>query len=365
MFQTQQIVVNQRKVNCTKCTKIAERLCTNCWIPFCTSCTQHSNCEKKEIIIIFQAQSEGKRRQKQVAQIEKISHLYKASFTGDENPVRVCGIAYLEDETVVVIDGNNLKLIAFKSQQTESFLTEKLTNEPNAITAMTGSKFAVTYPYEKYIQIYELKCNTAQNEVLEVFRIVTNSKPFNIAYNQCRFAVEVGLREDGRICIIDTNTLLTIKIILCHDAFFTGHTIRLALDQNRLFVSAMGKQMVSCMDIDGTKLWHRSVPSPRAIIVAEDYSASKNILLASKRCNAIYELKKEKSIFEIVKDRNNVNSPRYMAYHSNTKTLCVLVKNNCHKDELAFLKLKDAEPEESTSPDYVIEMRRLTDLLVN
>lgn len=364
MFPTKQIAVNQQKVDCDseKCKKTAERLCIIYWKPFCTLCANKFQGENKRIIKIYQAHSVRKRRKSGDIQ-DKLFPLYNLSFRDDQNPVRVCGMAFLVDETVVVIDGNNNKLIIFKSKEEQSLANNELSNEPNAITAITGNKFAVTYPYQKYIQLYELTYDTIQSNyrISSLDPIETSDKPFSIAYNQGIFAVEIGEREDGRIVIIDVGNGKPMKTIECHFAFFTGHTIRLALDQNQIFVSAMGKKMVYCMDFDGKTLWHQSVPGPRAIIVSEDYSSSKKIILASKRCNAIYELKKDGNHHEILKATDKINSPRYMAYHSFTNTLCVLVENEItHEDELGFFKFKNADSEESTSPSEEIPLQSLS-----
>lgn len=349
MVQTRHIASNKKQLICNTCKHIADRYCTLCWTSVCTSCSTRHECGDKDIIIITDAHSEIKRQTD--GKVIKLRHLYRISLHDDNIPVRVCGIANLEGDTVVVIDGNNRKIIVFKSREAQ--MKEELKSEhgePNAMTAVAGNSFAVTYPERKYIQIYKLTLNTNNYILSEEKKIDTLGKPFNIAYNHHKFAVEIGEGDDGRIIILDIEKGNIIKQIKCEFASFTGHTIRLALDKDHIFVSAMRKKVVSCLDFDGVQQWHQSIPSPRTIIVPEDQLWGKKLILSSLKCNAIYEMKKENGNYEIVKATGKISSPRYMAYQSDTKTLCILVENDkSHKDELNFFSVKYPEITDSIS----------------
>lgn len=363
VFQIQHIAANQKKVLCKMCAKISDRFCKICWNDFCTSCTPHHPCGTNGIITIYQADSEC-RRQKSVEAQEQLTYLYTIrnekliKSDMDTDPVRICGICYLADDMVVIGDGNNQNMIAFKTGEIQ--MQQKLENEPNAMTAMTGNEFAVTFPYQRYIKIYQLILNSTTNTytALEINSIDTPGKPFSIAYNHKKFAVEIGEGEDGFFIIYDIDHKVISKPMKCKFSFFTGHTIRLALNRNRIFVSATGRKMVICYDLEGNKIWHQSIPGPRAIIVPEDDSLVDKIVLSSRRCNAIYTLDKKNGNYEILKAK--INSPRYMGYNSVTKTLCVLVMNEVtFVDELAFFKFKDIELNESLSLENEAEQESM------
>ncbi|CAG2196985.1 unnamed protein product [Mytilus edulis] len=67
-----------------------------------------------------------------------------------------------------------------------------------------------------------------------------------------------------------------------------------------IFVSAMSKKMVSCVDFKGNKLWTVPVPSPRGLIIVPDCTPGKNMVLCSRRCSAIYGLSKDDGTDEIL-----------------------------------------------------------------
>lgn len=365
MIQTQQIAAHQNKIICKRCKKIAEIFCTICWKGFCTLCTKDHQCENNRIIFINKTHSECK-RQKCVDMQIKLSHRYNVYFRDDEKPVRIFGIAFLADNTIVALDWNNRKLIVFKSK--EEKMKKDTIDEPCAMTVMTENKFAVTYPNQKYIQIYKLILDAKQNTYIisEEMKATILDKPFNIAYHAGKFAVEVGEGEDGRIIIYNIDhvdqKVTEAHVIPCSFSFFSGRLIRLALTDDHVFISALGKRMISCLDFAGKKIWHKSIPSPISLIVTEDHTLRDKLFVSSKMCNAIYEMKKENGNYEILKSTDEIRLPRYMAYNSDTKMFCVLVEkvhNKICKVELAFFEYKDPEQNESTSRDVETECHKL------
>jgi hypothetical protein len=75
-------------------------------------------------------------------------------------------------------------------------------------------------------------------------------------------------------------------------AFFTGNTIRLALDMknSRIFVSALGSKSVHCIDFAGCIVWCKAIPSPRGIVFIPEASSDMNMIVASKQWNIIYKM---------------------------------------------------------------------------
>lgn len=334
VFQTQHIAGNNRNTTCETCGYRAELFCTVCWQTFCTSnsCTQNHQCGQKGIIIINQRYK--------LAAITELEHLYNISFHIAKNRVSICGIAFLEDDTVVIVDENNRTLIAFKSK--EEKLIKNLQKKPKAITAMTGNEFAVTYPEENCIQIYNLTQNKMKNtfRMLKVNTIKIHDKPFSIAYHHGTFAIDVVEGNDGVIFIFDIYKNIMIHKIHINITLYTRHRLRLALDRNRIFVSDMDKDFVYCYDYEGSKLWCQSISGPGDIIVPEEDSFGETILLSSRTC--IYELQKHNGTPKIIKARVQISLSRYMAYNSNKRTLLV-AKSISNEDELSLYKFIDSE----------------------
>lgn len=360
-------------MKCKTCAKLAKIICRDCWASYCARCAQ--NHSHPNMTIIYQSPSGA--IPKSGGDVPTILNpVAKMFIQGDTDPVRICGLCYLADGTVVAVDGNNYKLIVFKSNGQQP--KEQLEHEPCSMTAMTGNEIAVTFPYQKQIRIYKINLTTTkiidskdEPNIIDNVSVddLRKRKPFSIAYNKGYFAVEVGEGEDGMILIIDIYHKKVMKKIRCDFAYFTGHTIRLGLNVTintknenvggRLFVSAMSIKMVSCLNLDhvnSEKLWHISDPSPRSIIVPDDDSLGEHIILSSRRSNTIYQLNQNNGSYKSLKvqDNSKINSPRYIAYHSNTNKLCVLVvkdeknKEEKYEDELCFYEFQNPQQNESS-----------------
>ncbi|CAC5425098.1 unnamed protein product [Mytilus coruscus] len=342
MCQKQLSTRTQKETICGKCTKLAAQLCKKCSKLRCLSCYH----KHKDMMRIYPLPTLSNTQKTKKIQ-HKMNNLYTITFEEDESPVQIYGIGYLEDGTLVALDGNNLKLIIFNSEMEQ--LTEVFEDEPRAITSMTGNKIAVTFPCKKLIRIYEIDVNRT-NRMKLVKPISMKAlgkpklKPYSIAYNRDCFAIEIGERENGMIIIYDNTKDKILHKIQCIFAYFTGHTIRFALDMRErlLFVSAMGKRMVSCVDFENKIKWNVSNASPRSIIILEKSPFGKIIILSSRRCNTIYILNKRNG--EELFLQKDISSPRYAAYNSNNKTFCVHIKNTINnEDELAFFEFQDIE----------------------
>ncbi|VDI17468.1 Hypothetical predicted protein [Mytilus galloprovincialis] len=341
-----QVPPSTKKTVCGKCMKIAARFCKICRQLTCLSCF-HKHDEKYMIRIFpvhVHAKSTSDETEDVKYDINPVKNKENISFKSDgKYQVRIYGIGYLEDGTLIALDGNHQMLIMFAPNGIQR--EKAFEDEPFAITTITQNEIAITFPYKHEIRFYtvhleDTECVQFKN------RFSTNSiktpkyKPFSIEYNQGWLAVEVGEREEGKIVIIDYLTRDILYTISCESAHFTGHTIRLTLDQKErlLYISALGKRMVFCMNFKGEILWNIFNASPRSILLLEDSKLGKIIIFSSKKCNAIYELN-EQSHKDVVISRR-IDSPRYMAFNSNDKTLCIHVTNKENEESLAFYDLK-------------------------
>lgn len=348
--QIQHVAKSQKEIVCDSCTtKKADQLCKECWKPKCESCAKvhnHRGKEGTEMMIIYQGPP-SLTTQKSEQNTQSMKHLYNISITKEENgdPVRICGISYIEDGRIVIVDSNNRKLIVFKLGKEQ--LRIQLKEEPRSMTAVTGNQVAITFAYTMEIHIYNIfkETITDEPEIINLPSLVQrNLKPFSIAFDNGLFAVEIGEGDDGRVIILDKTKIYAT--ILNHNkyAFFTGNTIRLALEvktheplEGHIFVSAMSKKMVSCVDFKGNKLWTVPVPSPRGlIIIPEECTTGKNMVLCSRRCSAIYGLSKNDGTDEILLAKGRIKSPRFVAYNSSDRLLCIQVAKGNDEDELTI-----------------------------
>ncbi|CAC5392026.1 unnamed protein product [Mytilus coruscus] len=348
--QIQHVARSQKEIVCDSCTKTkADQLCKECWKPKCESCAKvhnHKGQEGTEMMIIYQGPPTLS-TQKSEQNIQNMKHLYNISITKEENgdPVRICGISYIEDGRIVIVDSNNRKLIVFKVGKEQ--LRLPLKEEPRSMTAVTGNRIAITFAYTMEIRIYQIfeETITDDPEIINLPSLeLRNLKPFSIAFDKGFFAVEIGEGDDGRVIILDNTKIHTTIFNHNKYAFFTGNTIRLALEvkthdplEGHIFVSAMSKKMVSCVDFKGNKLWTVPVPSPRGlVIVPEECTSGKNMVLCSRRCSAIYGLSKNDGTDEILLAKGRIKSPRFVAYNSSDRLLCIQVAKGNDEDELTI-----------------------------
>lgn len=367
--QIQHIAPCQEKIDCAECNvKQADRVCIVCCTPYCKSggyCLDH---KEKAMKKIYEGTLDSTVKSTEPVNkfLEKMETIEVPENEG-KFPVRICGIAFLENGTLTVVDTNNNNLIVFHPHDRLNVLTKKLQDQPRSMTSMTESEIAITFPYDQKIQIYKIVLDENENtmKVEEVKKIylpdinlsdigLPNQRPFSITFDKLDkgfFAVEVGEGVDGIIAIIENNETNSVKHTINPNAFFTGHTIRLALDMSnrgKLFISALGTKMVSCIDLYSNEQWSTSIPSPRSIIlIPEEYNPGKRIILSSRRCNAIYGLSHETGESEILRGSK---SPRYMAYYEKEKKLCVQVEKTTNKDMLVIFELTFPEKIESTIP---------------
>lgn len=363
--QIQHVAKSHREIVCDRClTKKAEQLCKKCWKPKCESCAKihnHGRIDEMQMMIIYQGPPGIKRQRSE----QNINHLYNISIEKKktDDPVRICGMSYVEDGRIVLVDSNNRQIIVFKLKKEQIKL--KLVEEPRGMTAMTGNLFAITFGYQMVIQIYEIfEDNIIVKENINLPKLgLRNVKPFSIAFDKDVFAVEIGEGDDGKIIILKNEKIHESISNKNNFAFFTGNTIRLALNVNNqnpleghVFVSAMSKKMVSCVDFKGNRLWSVPVPSPRGIIVVpEDFYPGRNLVLCSRRCSVIYGLSKDDGSDEVLLAKGKIKSPRFVSYNSNDRLLCIQVeKKGFDEDELQVFEIRLPSSAEGNSSDQLL-----------
>lgn len=354
MYEIQHFAVNKKTINCEKCVKkIADYFCNICLMPSCTSCFKSHPHKGYSLKIV--PGLENLSRQTSGYTQPTIKYRHNISINEDKNPVRICGIAYIADSRIVIVDGTNCNLIVFESRKQQ--LQSNLEAEPRGICAMDGNQIAITFAYEEQIQIYQInKDRITRKNIVNLKSLgLIQAKPFSIAYDNGYLAVEVGEGDNGHIIILDNKMSLWKTVSNAGNfAFFTGNTIRVALDmsdEGRIYVSAMSKKMVSCINLNGDKLWTIPISSPRSVIILpEEDSSAKRIILSSKKCSAIYGLNSVTGKDEILLAKGRIHDPRYIAYNTIDQNLCIQVSKTDHEDELVVFCLNVPDNSEPSSP---------------
>ncbi|XP_071139185.1 uncharacterized protein [Mytilus edulis] len=306
-------------VNCSKCKKKEPTVvCTTCKKVLCDNCTCEHEADRVNIELI-------KHKPRAKRTISSCSSELEILQEIKIKNVHVCGICILDDGQIVIGDRKNGQLLMpIKVDEIDTF---NLKFEPRGLVHMYGKKIAVTSSHDKKIIIFELG-NPSWTESDE---LKCDDKPFSISYNDDHFAVEFEESEDGFIGILTTGGKMVHRIQnTCDFAYFTGNTIRLALDMKRglVFVSALSKKLVSCVDFSGKIVWHVPISSPRGIIFVPGIAVGhKNIVCASKRHNTVYEMGSENGDFEVLLSGSKIPGPRYITYSLQLKKLCIQADN--------------------------------------
>ena len=143
------------------------------------------------------------------------------------------------------------------------------------MTKLYDNRVAISFPHEREIRLYDI-FNKSVN-LSKTIDLQSIGKPFSISYHKKHFAVEIGEGKNGGISIINGYGKVKSSVPNVRSfAFFTGNTIRLALDmKNRcIFVSALGSKSVHCIDFDGYIVsMYGATPSqvPEALYLSEKH----------------------------------------------------------------------------------------------
>lgn len=338
-------------VYCKKCTKeVAKYVCKECRKILCIFCGKTHHCDKVSLKELINSDIKRVRSKTKQCNNDEIEHIETCEISSD---VRICGIAFLSDCRVVVGDNYNYRLVVFDGKEL-NFMYD-LKYEPRGIAQLTGNEIAVTFADQYQIRIYKIENKDALLTRLIDFKkekSLEKLKPFSIAYDNNRFVVEAGEGDDGCIVLLDYEGVwlktINIKNNLVH---FCGHTIRMALDMSRngdtltdgqIFISAISRMSVSCIDLEGNEIWTTILTDPRGIVVIKEVTKSKkNLIVASKACSAIFRLNKHDKKDEPLLAKGDVINPRYIAYHADKNLLCVHITTDTHEQQLLLYSYHD------------------------
>lgn len=261
----------------------------------------------------------------------------KFDFTLPNKDSVLSGLACLSGKTFAAIDYYSSYLYVFRQNKKAPVTSLRLKMEPKGMTKTHTNTFAISFPFERIIRIFEHQADKTVDLVEETIDLNEVGKPFSISFSQERYAVEIGQLRQGFIAVIDIKGKVLHRILNNNYSFgyFTGNNLRLALNTKKqlFYTSAIGQKTVYCVDFNGNIKWHTDVPSPREIHLVPSSGDSTRILVASKIGNIIYE------IIGKDKDMNTKNPeadcvhlkdiqlPEYISYDKNSKTLCVGMEN--------------------------------------
>ncbi|XP_052094646.1 uncharacterized protein LOC127730322 isoform X2 [Mytilus californianus] len=323
IFQVKHIETGSHSVKCMTCsTGNPVKVCFQCKRLLCRECL--CNHVHKSLFIENETINKKDCEHCIVKMDEDIERCFTIPIPVDKLhvPTRICGFVILDEERIVIADYSNrvLRVLSVVNSG-KKFEPIILAGEPRGIARMFDSRFAVTFPHDRKIQIFDVTSVDPSSSMKDKLDMHSYGKPFSITYNQDIFAVEIDEREDGYILILTIDGVCLHKIHQAKQyAYFTGHTIRLALDKanQRLFISAMSKRAVTCIDFKGQKKWSEQLTSPRGLFFLQDLD---KLILASKRRNAIYQLNTLNGYGRILASCGDIISPRYVAYDQRTKLL--------------------------------------------
>lgn len=255
----------------------------------------------------------------------KLLHTIHFSIFSKENDTeslrrRICGLCCLPDTCLLLADTNMKELLWYQNFKSVDKLS--LGAEPKGIVHLTGWSFAVSFPERKQIVIYEFKDKQyiKKPDVIREIDFGRYGKPFSIAYNSGHFAAEINEGDSGYIGIFDNEGKSCHHKLRVH-AYFTGNTIRLAMDYigEKLFVSALGVKKLICTDLSGQKLWNRDISSPRGVLCLP---GNKTVLLATKHHDTVYKVNADNGDCDVLSEETSkINKPRYISYDEDKKLL--------------------------------------------
>lgn len=354
--QTEHFFKSQVALKCKLCTKeTATNVCKECRKVLCKQCIKlhkHSINMMKELNVDF---DEMRKKTHECDSKEiTLSSSIPINMENSNDMIKVCGIAFLSDCRIVVIDNKNNVLLVFEINGLE--FQENLNNEPRGIAQMNDNKIAITFAYIFEIRIFKIveKASVLESTINILNLNLGRLKPFSISYDQECFAVEAGEGDDGCILLLNKKGKLERQIFVESSiAHFSANTIRIALDMRNngnIFISGMSRKSVSCIDLVGKIIWTIQLPEPRGIVVIPEETISrKNIIVVSKSCSAVFRLNRhdgDDTEDGVVLAKGMIKDPRYIAYHPVNRWLCIHVtkrhdRSSTGEQQLLLYKYKE------------------------
>lgn len=333
IIQTKQIH-SKNKTKCYNCTKkYPNMVCRECANVFCSDCVRNCGHSHDSNLVKYLIITEHISIEPVISfnQSDVLRKKYDVSVSSTQSETRIRGIAFLELGKFVLADYETRQLKIFSDKK--QIFTKDLNMEPRGMTGITRNRVAVTFAYEKKIIFFDIKQLDVKKH--DEFNLKDIGKPFQIAYHNNSFVVEVNEGKDGQIVLLNHNggTMHVIPNNNWEFGYFTGNTFRLQLDMIRkeVYVAAIGRKTVYCLDFSGDIKWRAEVPSPRSLVVLPNtHNNTTTLLLASRKASMIYKLictkntsdyeKYDVKLVEMV-DEKQIEQPDYMAYDHEKKLL--------------------------------------------
>jgi len=318
------VTTSNYEVNCKYCSRPATAACLHCVVVFCDDCTgEHlENNHNVKMLIKYNGVAYQRGNTEGTSKLE---HKYTISTEKNVETLRIRGITFLTGDRILLVEYNRSEIKIFKKNSyIFNYLLQK---EPNCMTKLFGNRVAISFPHEREIKLYDIFSKSVN--LSKTIDLQSIGKPFSISYHRKHFAVEIGEGKNGGIFIINGygREICSVPNV---SSFFTGNTIRLALDMKnrRIFVSALGKKYVHCIDFDGHIVWHKAVPSPRSIVFIPEASSNMNMIVASKQWNMICKMNSHNGTDKTITAEGLIKEPRHnMDYNIKQKLLCVEIDN--------------------------------------
>ena len=313
------------EVNCAYCNNLATEACLFCAVVFCDDCTRQHSGNNHNVKMLIKYNGVAYQRGNMEG-TSKLEHKYTISTEENVYPLRIRGIASLTGDRILLVDYNRSEIKMFEKDSL--IFSYSLNQEPNCMTKLNDNRVAISFPHEREIRLYDIFNQSVNlNKTIDLKSI---GKPFSISYHKKYFAVEIGEGTNGGISIINGNGKVRWSVPNVRSfAYFTGNTIRLALDMKnrRIFVSALGRKSAHCIDFDGYIVWCKAIPSPRGIVFIPEASSDMNMIVASKQWNSIYKMNSYTGTDKIITAEGLIKGPRHMDYNIQKKLLCVEIDN--------------------------------------
>ena len=325
VYMIEHVTTSTYEVNCEYCNNLATAACLYCAVVFCDYCQRGHSGNNHNVKMLIKYNGVPYQRGNTEG-TSKLECKYTISTEENVEPLSIRGIAFLKGDRILLVDYNRSEIKVFKEN---SFtFNYPLGQEPNCMTKLNDNRVAISFPHEKTIKLYDI-FNRSVN-LSKTINLQSIGKPFSISYHEKYFAVEIGEGKNGGIFIINGHGNVNWSVPNVRSfAFFTGNTIRLALDmKNRcIFVSALGSKSVHCIDFDGHNVWCKAIPSPRGIVFIPEASSDMNMIVASKQWNIIYKMNSHNGTDKIITAAGLTKGPRHMDYNIKEKLLCVEIDN--------------------------------------
>ncbi|XP_052063332.1 uncharacterized protein LOC127703000 isoform X2 [Mytilus californianus] len=307
---------NTRKSSPRKCKKVSG----------CSICekrtTENANCSTLERDFSQTSHNEECFKCKGIRQ--KYTKMYDSNLSKEldiksDQKCTVDRIVILGDNQLLIVDKENNSLKVLDEENKWHSINE-LKSKLIGVTSLYNNVVAAIFSNEDrilYLQILSDKIIYTGKEI----ELKTLGEPLNIAYNKDLFVVRVGLGQDGRFGILNTEgkNLHIIWNSEMRFGDFTENSVEVALSfsERCIFISLFDKNAVYCVNFKGDTLWDTHVSCPKGILYVSNtaFFREKNIILACQNPNFIYQIdSKSGKLTLLIDEKDGINVPKCIGY---------------------------------------------------